>query len=235
MQTKHTFLFTLFLGLGWAGFLFGYSMGPDPGVNGIFGPTCAQAGCHSGNPVNVAGGTLTLSGLPSAWTPGQTYPLTVTIAKPGQSRFGFQLSAVADATTQQAGTLARISGNVFVVSNAGIQYIEHSNATSVNTFTVNWTAPSSAAVGTVRFNLAGNAANGDFNNTGDFIYTRIDKVDPQAAPPPVDNSVRAFAFGDRAGVSVITDGSGDLSAGYSRIQPGTGSTTPTGVAIFGLR
>src|SRR5206468_4975632 len=102
-------------------------------------------------------------------------------------------------------------------------------------FNVNWTAPASAAVGTVRFNLAGNAANGDISNQGDFIYARIDRIDPQPAPPPVDTSVRAFSFGDRAGVSVITDGGGDLSAGYSRIQADTGSTTPTGVAIFGLR
>jgi len=34
---------------------------------------------------------------------------------------------------------------------------------------------------------------------------------------------------------MITDGSGDLSVGYSRIQPGAGSTTPAGVAIFGFR
>src|SRR6267142_1385429 len=234
MQTKHTFLFTLFLGLGWTGFLFAFSMGPEPGVNGISGPTCAQAGCHSGNPVNATGGTLTLNGLPSAWTPGQTYPLTVTIAKPGQIRFGFQLSAVTDNPTKQAGTLARISGNVFVVNNGGIQYIEHSNATSVNTFTVNWTAPSSAAVGTVRFNLAGNAANGDFSPNGDFIYTRVDRV-PPAAAPPTETTVKAYTLVNRGGMSVITDGSGGLRVGYARIQPDSGQTTPAGVAIFGGR
>src|SRR5262249_14970006 len=58
------------------------------------------------------------------------------------------------------------------------------------TFTVNWTAPASASVGTVRFNLAGNAANGDGNNTGDFIYTRVDKVSPAAvAQPPQITSI----------------------------------------------
>ncbi|HYR83037.1 MAG TPA: choice-of-anchor V domain-containing protein [Terriglobia bacterium] len=235
---KHTFLFTLLLGLGWVGFLFGYSMGPDPGVNGIFGPTqtCAQAGCHFGNVVNANGGSLTLAGLPGGgWTPGQTYPLTIMVQRTGQSRFGFQLSAVADATNQQAGTLARIAGNVFVITNAGIQYIEHSNATNINTFTVNWTAPSSAAVGTVRFNLAGNAANGDFSNQGDFIYTRVDRVSPASAPPPVDNTFKAYTLVNRGGMSVITDGSGDLITGYARIQPDSGQTTPAGVAIFGGR
>jgi hypothetical protein len=101
---------------------------------------------------------------------------------------------------------------------------------------VNWTAPASASFGTVRFNVAGNAANGDFSNTGDFVYTREDRLDPSSAPPPpVGVSTLPFTMVDRGGVSVITDGSGDLSVGYSRIQPDAGSTTPSGVAIFGLR
>jgi len=177
---------------------------------------------------------LTLSGLPMAWTPGQPYTLTVMVAKPGQSRFGFQLSAVADATNQQAGTFERISGNVFVISNGGIQYIEHSNATNVNTFTVKWTAPASASFGTIRFNLAGNAANGDSSPNGDFIYARVDKVLPAAAPP-TETTVKAYTLVDRGGMSVITDGSGGLRVGYARIQPDSGQTTPAGVAIFGGR
>jgi hypothetical protein len=40
---------------------------------------------------------------------------------------------------------------------------------------------------------------------------------------------------DRGGMSVITDGSGSIVAGYSLIQPGPGSTAPTGVAIFGYK
>src|SRR6267143_5649136 len=181
------------------------------------------------------GGTLTLNGLPIAgWTPGQPYTLTVMVAKPGQSRFGFQLSAVADATNQQAGTFERISGNVFVISNGGIKYIEHSNATNVNTFTVKWTAPASASFGTVRFNLAGNAANGDSSPNGDFIYARVDKVLPAAAPP-TETTVKAYTLVDRGGMSVITDGSGALRVGYARIQPDSGQTTPAGVAIFGVR
>jgi len=40
---------------------------------------------------------------------------------------------------------------------------------------------------------------------------------------------------DRGGVSIITDGSGSQTAGYSGILPGMGSSTPTGVAVFGFR
>src|SRR5437899_3151992 len=90
--------------------VFGYSGGPDPGVNGIFGSaqTCAQAGCHSTNPLNVSGGSVTISGLPSSgWVPGQTYSLTITVQRASQRVFGFQLSSVPDTNNQQAGTLTR--------------------------------------------------------------------------------------------------------------------------------
>jgi hypothetical protein len=256
MQIKHTFLFTFLFGLAWTVYVFGYQMGPDPGVNGIFGSgqTCNMSGCHTGNPINAAGGSVTISGLPtdSGWTPGQTYPLMITIQRTGQRLFGFQLSAVADATNQQAGTLAAGNARAKVICGGGtlststltvncstpgaIQYAEHSNAAAVvtSTYLVNWTAPPSASVGTVRFNVAGNAANGDNSSTGDFIYTQVYRVNPATAPP-VDNSVHPFTMVDRGGVSLITDGSGDLTVGYARIQPAGGNTTPAGVAIFGLR
>ena len=98
---------------------------------------------------------------------------------------------------------------------------------------MSWTAPSSASVGKVRFNLAGNAANGNIQETGDFIYTRVYSIDPIVI---TDNSVRPYTLVNRGGVSLITDGTGAAPVlGYTRIQPGTGSTTPAGVAIFGGR
>src|SRR4030095_2954413 len=108
MQIKHTFLLTLVLGLVWTGFLFAYNLGPDPAMNGIVtGQTCAVAGCHTGNPIN-SGGSVNIQGLPptaTGWTPGQTYALSITVQRTGSPKTGFQLSAVADATNQQAGTL----------------------------------------------------------------------------------------------------------------------------------
>src|SRR5262249_13593117 len=259
MQIKHSFLFSFILGLAWTGYLFAFVNGPDPAMNGIFGSaqTCAVSGCHTGNRVNTPGGSVTIVGLPSTtgWTPGQTYSLSITIQRLGQRRFGFQLSAVSDATNQQAGTLTPGNARVQIKCGGGtpatstrqgscstvgaIQYAEHSNAQIVtSTYLVNWTAPPTADAGTVRFNLAGNAANGDLTNQGDFIYTRVDRVDPAAAPPtrtPPDPSTHAFTMVDRGGVSLITDGGRDLTVGYARILPDAGKTTPSGLGIFGLR
>ena len=252
MQIKHTFLFTLILGLAWTGFLFAYAFGPDPAMNGINGnaQTCAVAGCHTSFPLNSASGSVSVSGLPASWVAGQTYPLTVTITRTGQRVFGFQLSAVSDGANQQAGSFARgtnvqvICGNLasspLSCSNASaIQFAEHQSPVSgsgTGTFTVNWTAPANAGVGTVRFNVAGNAANGDGSNQGDYIFTNVFRVAAAAPPPPPpDLTTHAFTMTDRGGASIITDGSGAQAAGYSRIVPDSGKTTPTGVAIFGFR
>jgi len=251
MQIKHTFLLTFVLGLVWTGYVFAYALGPDPAMNAVFNAsqTCASAGCHTGNPLNAAGGSLTIDGIPAQWTAGQTYLLSITIARTGSQLFGFQLSAVTDAGTVQAGTLTPGHARVMIICGRGnaaqasiqvacstpgaIQYAEHSNAmVRTSTYLVNWTAPSDPNAGRIRFNLAGNAANGNATNLGDFIYTRVDFSDPA---PAVDLTTRAFTMVDRGGVSIITDGGGALSVGYSRIQPNAGSTTPSGVAIFGFR
>jgi hypothetical protein len=113
-----------------------------------------------------------------------------------------------------------------------VQFAEHVSAGVSNTYTVNWTAPSSASVGAVQFNFAGNAANGDLLPTGDYIYTGVVKVSPAVTQDP---SIHPFTIVDRGGMSVITDGSGAQTPGYSAILPATGSSTPTGVAIFGFR
>ena len=217
MQIKHTFLFSLVLGLVWTGYLFAYITGPEPGRNGLFaGNTCATSGCHTGNPINSTSGngSVTLAGLPSAgWTPGQTYPLTVTIQRTGSQVFGFQLSAVSDSNNSQAGMLTAPNARVQVVCSrptspnvqvscgtAGvIQFAEHSNASVVaSTYSVNWTAPDSASFGTVRFNLAGNAGNGDFTNQGDFVYTRVERSEPGA--PPSGVTTVAYTLVDRGGL-----------------------------------
>jgi len=53
----------------------------------------------------------------------------------------------------------------------------------------------------------------------------------------IGNSAKSYSIPDHGGLSVKTDGgsSNNIDVGFSRIIPGVGSTTPTGVAIFGFR
>jgi hypothetical protein len=251
MRVRHSLLLVFVIGCLSTGNLFGYILGPDPGVNGVFGASLnCTTGCHNSFPVNSGTGGVTITGLPTSWTPGQTYPLTVSVqaaTSPTSRVYGFQLSSVVDSTGKQAGTLAKVNATVQVICGApgvegvypgincaaagAIQFAEHTNAGTPSNFLVNWTAPADASIGAVRFNVAGNAGNGDSTNQGDHIYTKVYTVSPLAV---VDLSVHAFTMVDHGGISIITDGSGALNAGYARIQPSSG-TTPSGVAIFGER
>jgi hypothetical protein len=50
-----------------------------------------------------------------------------------------------------------------------------------------------------------------------------------------DFTFSVFSFPNLGGLSRTTDGLGPLTSGYGRIRPGPGSTTPSGVAIFGYK
>src|SRR2546427_11156418 len=106
MEVKHTFLFTLMLGLAWTGLLFAYATGPDPAMNGINGAsqTCNTAGCHTSFRLNDPSGSVSVSGLPSSWYAGQSFPLIGRNQQSKQRSFGFRPSTLFDATYRQAGS-----------------------------------------------------------------------------------------------------------------------------------
>ena len=58
-----------------------------------------------------------------------------------------------------------------------------------------------------------------------------------ALMPQAGSSERSYSIGDRGGISLITSGSDSPapSVTYTRIQPGGGSTAPSGLGIFGFR
>jgi hypothetical protein len=213
-----------------AGILLAFAGGPPTGRTGsvIFGESsCAASGCHVGT-ANSGSGTLTLSGVPANYTLGQAYTLTVTLQQTGQRRWGFQLSARARSSGNSVGTLSSLDGfSQLQTGSTGIQYIAHNadgtRAGTVNgpvSFSVRWTAPASN-VGEVVFSVAGNAANNDNNNTGDFIYTR----ETSSQPP-----------GSQAGPTItsIIPNSGPVNGGTPVIITGTGFQSGATVSIGGV-
>ena len=132
--------------------------------------TCASAGCHTGNNLNAAGGSLMLS-VPDNYTPGAEYDIVVELTRAGQSKWGFQMTALNNIGTR-AGTFAISDANTQQVEEEDSkQYIEHKAASGTNRWAFKWTAPSSD-VGPITFYAAGNAANNNFWLTGDYIYTQ---------------------------------------------------------------
>ena len=154
--------------------------GPPPAHAGGFGePTCHE--CHWENPLNDPAGTLTLSGVPESYTPGQSYALDITLTRPDLGRGGFQLTARfadGDGTGRQAGMLRPVSSRTTTIrgEDSDIQYAQQTNAGSevATPNTTRWTVEWASPTGPVRriiFHLAANAGNDDDSDLGDFIYT----------------------------------------------------------------
>ena len=68
------------------------SLGPAPNMVGLYGNQSTCNVCHNSYPLNNAGGGIRISiaDSPTAYTPGNTYVLTVTVSQvPAAARYGF--------------------------------------------------------------------------------------------------------------------------------------------------
>lgn len=156
--------------------------GPEPRYTGAPGDNGSCVSCHDTfHQANVGPGSvsLNLSDIPSGvYEPGEKYRLVVTVRQTNRQRYGFQLTAI-DKDGGRAGTFQAVGSDTQVNPSAGAngrQYIQHReagtlpNGSGQRTWQVDWTAPATD-VGTVRFYVAGNAANGNGQNDNDYIYT----------------------------------------------------------------
>ena len=165
------------------------------GYNNAPTQTNCATSCHGTNPLNSAGGSITITdNIPATgYVPGTTYSINVTVARTGISKFGFGFEAV-NSSNGNAGTLLvtnsaltkTLSGtrvNMTHLNNSGI-------GSGVKSFTFNWVAPA-ATNSTVTFYSSGNAANGNNSVSGDFIYTTTRTVSPH---PVVTGSISGSPF-----------------------------------------
>jgi len=163
-----------------------FSSGPIDGVTGAPGEgTCVQ--CHSTFPLNSGAGSLVVSGIGEMYTPGQAYTVSVTLADPDASRWGFELTAL-NAAGASVGNYTLPA--ILQQSTTGNRtYVKHTSAGTFpgtptsHTWEFTWNAPA-AATGPVTFYVAGNAANNSNTNVGDRIYAAsfaFPEFDPQVA------------------------------------------------------
>ena len=187
----------LFFAVG-TGNAFANSFGPLDGLTGAPAEgNCTQ--CHAGNELNAAGGSMTLT-IPETYVPNEVYTIVVNLSREGQSRWGFEMTAL-DANGASAGAFAADEAENTQLSEAGgKQYIKQtSNGTGQGTenahsWEFQWTAPD-ADIGPITFYAAGNAANGDFGLAGDYIHTAQGESTP---PIPVVAGVSLEIVGDNA-------------------------------------
>ena len=150
--------------------------GPPAAVTGGFGEDSCYA-CHW-DALNDGRGELRLAGLPDRFEPGASYPLQVTLTRPGMEVAGFQLSARFAHDGEQAGDLAPGEGEgerVSVVTQGETQYIQHRlpgiflTGPDSASWRIVWTAP--VGGGRVQFHAAAVAGDDDESQIGDFVYT----------------------------------------------------------------
>jgi hypothetical protein len=159
-----------------------FKEGPYPNVTGGFGEQSCHL-CHLDNPLNAPGGSVELAGTPPTYAAGQTYPITVTVAREDVRRAGFEISARFASGRQkgrQAGTWRVLDGRAQLIPGAvdkALTFVQHNlagsrtSAPGSNSWTIEWTAPSPVG-GPVLFNVAANAANNDDSPLGDYIYLK---------------------------------------------------------------
>ena len=180
---------------------FAHSYGPPPRVTGAPGDNsraCTQ--CHSSSALNSGTGSVKIllqSG--PVYIPGVKQRVTVQVSDPAQRRWGFELTARlnSDLEKGQAGDFTPVDNLTQVICEdnapkpcaSGVTFIEHTSAGTRNgtrggvTFQFDWTPPATNA-GPVTFYVAGNAANGDANLTGDLIYTSSVQLTPAIPAAP---------------------------------------------------
>ncbi|MYF57376.1 hypothetical protein F4225_16880, partial [Candidatus Poribacteria bacterium] len=166
--------FVLFLFILSSSTVFAYSFGPPAERTGAPNEmTCAMAGCHTGNSLNAAGGSLVLT-VPQTYEPGEVYDIVVKLSRNGQRRWGFQMTAL-NGNNVSAGSFSTIDVNTKL--NANNKYIQHTSTgtaqgtPNMHSWMFKWTAPTTD-VGPITFYAAGNAANSAEGARGDYIYTQ---------------------------------------------------------------
>jgi hypothetical protein len=210
--------------------------------------SCATIGCHTGQPINSSSGSssLTISNGAITYTPGETYTITSSVNQNNLTRFGFQLVALADNDSSNAGILSisdasrtqLINGYASLSSRKYITYTfpgTSAISTGLGEWTFEWTAPS-VDMGPITFYLATIAGNNDGTDSGDYCYTKsltltpftlgIDVNDVNTAmkifPNPTNDKI-TISYVLQKETSVIfklTDGSGrKLEEWISENQP----------------
>lgn len=173
--------------------------------------TCRD--CHSDFAANSGGGSITITNTGMTnwqYVPGQTYPITVTVARTGSTVFGLGVECLT-AANANAGTFimtspaqtqiktVTVSG---VVRNNVVHQLNAGHTNNTKSFTFNWTAPA-AGTGTVKFYFAGIAGDFSGDEAGDYVYNGLQTVTEYCATPATPGTITGTA-NNNCGVSTKT-------------------------------
>src|SRR5262249_21304226 len=155
-------------------------------------------GCHHSYDIDDPSGSVTIDGLPDSYVPGgDPVTFTVTVAQDGTNGanidWGFEITVLdandvfacdretcndtltpTDTTTQSDSGLVGGLRRFYVKQTLEGTFYNPDGAPSA-TWNIAWTPPDTD-LGPVTFYVAGNAGNGDFLFSGDYIFTNNQTV-----------------------------------------------------------
>lgn len=177
--------------------------------------------CHNSFANNTGRGQIAVIGLPRDYVAGMTYNLTVVLADPEATRWGFEL-AIIDDKGGSIGNLVSDDETLAVVKsqNVGSTSRDYLVPTIAGNFTgridnamwkFTWTAPTQYN-GNIAFYAVGVAADGDATPRGDDIYTIIYNLRLFEPKPPVLNFVNP-PRGPSTGMTKVTLGGQNFRPG----------------------
>lgn len=146
----------------------GRAFSANSGNTGAPGEVTTCRSCHGaglGTTVSIAikdaqGNAIT------SYVPGAIYDAEFTVNANGASAYGFQMVSLNSSNAPVNGFSTPITNTRLVTLGNGRQYAEHAGRSSSNTFSTQWTAPSSGT-GTVTFYGGGAAVNNNGGTSGD--------------------------------------------------------------------
>lgn len=156
-------------------FLVAYHGGPPAG-NANNAPSFNNCtSCHAGS-ANSGDGSVVFTGLPTEYTPGTTYEVTLTVSGTNNGGFGFQAAAQSGDNSSGSFSLNNSSSDVELNGD----YIQQSDRTTSGQWIFDWLAPSTDE-GDITFSASGLAAGYSSGNDGDEVYT-VSMTVPAATP-----------------------------------------------------
>ena len=152
----------------------GRAFAANSGNTGAPGEVTTCRSCHGagfGTTVSIA--IKDAQGNPiTSYVPGSIYDAEFTVNANGASGYGFQMVSLNSSNAPVNGFSTPTTNTRLVTLGNGRQYAEHAGRSSTNTFSTQWTAPSSGT-GTVTFYGGGAAVNNNGGTGGDGGNTTI--------------------------------------------------------------
>ena len=162
-------------GLLVAGFPFLALSYSDGAPSGFTGPEQYCTACHFTYPLDSGTGSVVVT-APPTFTAGVAVPITVTVVNttPPEpvTKTGFQVSVRDAASTGTHAGDFIVDGTTVQLAQGHPDFVTHTTASNAGpSWTFQWVPPAADVPDAVTVYAVGNAANGDLEFTGDYIYS----------------------------------------------------------------